>query len=105
MNNKELLLKAIDNYDEYVLTQRETLKALVNLSIDSVVTVSPTAFSKLIKIRRGIIYHNLKIFEKDKFIIKITKTTKRANVFRLNKIKLDYLIKLYENKRNYFDNI
>lgn len=105
MNNKELLLKAIDNYDEYVLTQRETLKALVNLSIDSVVTVSPTAFSKLIKIRREIIYYNLKIFEKDKFIVKITKTTKRANVFRFNKIKLDYLIKLYENKRNYFDNI
>jgi DNA-binding MarR family transcriptional regulator len=103
MDNKELLLKAIDNYDVYSLTQRETLKALVNISIDSVATVSPTGLSKLIKIKRGIIYHNLKIFEKDKFIEKITKTTKRASIFRLSEPKLDYLVKLYENKRNYFD--
>jgi len=104
INNKELLLEAIDHYDVYSLTQRETLKALVNISIDSVVTVSPTALGKLTKIRRGIIYHNLKIFEKDKFIAKVTKTTKRATVFKLSGSKLDYLVKLYENKRNYFDN-
>lgn len=105
MKDKEILLEAIDNYDVYSVTQRETLKALVSISIDDLVTVSPTALSKLINISRGIIYHCLKIFEKDKVIEKITSTTKRSTIFRLNETKLQYIAKLYENKQKYFNNI
>ena len=61
MKDKELLMKAIDNLDIYVATRRATLKALIDLSVDGVASISPTSLSRLIKIGRGIIYNNLRI--------------------------------------------
>src|SRR5690606_26739218 len=101
MKNKELLMKAIDHYDVYVATQRLTLKVLVDLAIDGIVTVSPTALSKLIKIGRGVIYHNLRILEEDGFIKNTGKSRNRSSQYKLNEIKLGEIIEIYDKKSKY----
>jgi hypothetical protein len=101
MKNKELLMKAIDNYDIYVATQKITLKALIDLAIDGIVTISPTALSKLIKIGRGVIYHNLRIFEEDSFIKSTGKSRNRTTLYKLNEVRLNEIVEIYNKKSKY----
>jgi DNA-binding MarR family transcriptional regulator len=101
MKDKELLIRAVDNYDLYVESQRLTLKALIDIAINGLVTISPTALSKLLKIGRGVIYHNLHLLEKDGFIKKSGKSRKRATLYELNEIKLNEIIKIYNKKLKY----
>lgn len=95
-DNKALLLEAVDDYDVYSGTKRDTLKALINLSIHGVARITPTALSKLIKATRGIVYYNLKILENDGFI-----TIKQPTVFILNEPKLSLIIERHKNKANF----
>ncbi len=101
MKNKALLMEAINNHDIYTENQRITLKALIDISIDSVTVVSPTALAKLIKIKRGSIYHNLRILEEDEIIKNIGKAKNRIGLYKLNETKLKEIIELYEIKRKY----
>jgi ribosomal protein S25 len=101
MKDKELLMKAIDSYDIYVATQRLTLKALIDLSIDGVASISPTSLSKLIKIGRGVIYNNLRILQEDGFIKNIGKDKNRIGLYKLNEVKLEEVIELYKKKLKY----
>lgn len=101
MKNKELLIRAIDNYDIYVETQRLTLKVLIDIAINGIVTISPTALSKLLKIGRGVIYHNLRLLEEDGFIKKTGKSRKRTTLYELNEIKLNEIVEIYNKKSKY----
>jgi hypothetical protein len=102
MKNKELLIRAVDNYDLYVETQRLTLKALIDIAINGIITISPTALSKLLKIGRGVVYYNLRLLEEDGFIKKIGKGRKRTTSYELNEIKLSEIIEIYNKKSKYF---
>lgn len=102
MKNKELLLEAIDNLDIYAMTQRTTLKALIDLSIDGVSSISPTSLSRLIKIGRGVIYNNLRILEEDGLIKNIGKARNRIGLYKLNETKLEEIIELHKKKLKYF---
>jgi len=102
MKDKELLMKAIDNLDIYVATRRATLKALIDLSVDGVASISPTSLSRLIKIGRGIIYNNLRILEEDGYIKNIGKARNRIGLYKLNETKLEEIIELYKKKLKYF---
>jgi hypothetical protein len=101
MKDKELLLKAIDNYDVYAATQRITLRALIDLSIDGVASISPTSLSKLIKIGRGLIYNNLRILQEDGFIKNIGKAKNRIGLYKLNETKLEEIVELHKKKLKY----
>lgn len=101
MKDQELLLKAIDNYDIYAPTQRVTLQALIDLSIDGVASISPTSLSKLIKIGRGVIYNNLRILQEDGFIKNIGKDRNRIGLYKLNETKLEEIIEVYKKKSKY----
>jgi ribosomal protein S25 len=101
MKDQELLLRAIDNYDVYVATQRLTLKALVDLSIDGVASISPTSLSRLIKIGRGVIYNNLRILQEDGFIKNVGKDKNRIGLYKLNETKLEEIVELYKKKSKY----
>jgi len=102
MKDKELLMKAIDNLDIYVATRRATLKALIDLSVDGVASISPTSLSRLIKIGRGIIYNNLRILEEDGYIKNIGKARNRIGLYKLNETKLEEIIELHKKKLKYF---
>jgi len=102
MKNKELLIRAVDNYDPYVESQRLTLKALIDISINGIITISPTALSKLLKIGRGVIYYNLRLLEEDSFVKKTGKGRKRATLYELNETKLHEIIEIYNKKSKYF---
>lgn len=91
--NQEELLDAIDDYDLYTITKRSILKAFVKLAIKLEVSITPTELGRLINCKRGIIYYNLKILEKDGFI-----AIKQSTQFTLNLEKLNQLIMRHKNK-------
>lgn len=101
MKDKELLLEAIDSYNLYSKSLRITLRALIDLSIDDIISISPTELSKLIKIGRGIIYYNLRILLDDGIIKKVGTGRNRIGLYKLNEIKLEDIIEVHKKKSKY----
>ena len=94
-NNKLLLFEAIDNYDIYVESKRRTLKALVNIAVNNIAKITPTALIRLLNVSRPIIYYNIKHLEEDN-IIKIEK----PSIYRLDEAKLKEIVTIYKNKQS-----
>jgi CTP-dependent riboflavin kinase len=94
MNNKELLLEAIDNYDVYRLPGKNILKALVAASKkDNTVHISIKSLSELSKVSRQGVYNTLRYLEADK-IIERNKDHK-LTVFILNVTELEKIVDYY----------
>jgi Fe2+ or Zn2+ uptake regulation protein len=100
MEDRELLLKAIDNYDAYSIPQRETLKALLKLSSDGIVIIKPAQLSSLTNLSRTLIYYNLKVFEKEGLIKKLDRVN-RLYRFKIEEDKLKHFIEVYNRLSDY----
>lgn len=99
--NKEILLEAINYYDDYTVTQRKILKFLVNMAIDDIVVITPAKLIKLLNANKSTVYLALGRFQEDKLIMladpsKNGKFTK----FKLNQEQLNIIIKRFELQRN-----
>ena len=101
MQNKEAILEAINSLDIYTETARRTLKALVDISIDSVAQVSPTSLSKLLKIGRGVVYYNWRILQEDGIIKNVGKEKNRIGLYKLNETKLNESVEIFKAKQKY----
>jgi len=98
MNNKEQIIKSIDNYDSYSVGYRKILKLLVELAIDDIAHITVMQLSKISMMSREMIYQALYVFQQDG-IIEIVKRTKgktgTINCIILKPNKLNQLIQFY----------
>jgi len=99
LNNKKLLLTAVDYYSLYTEKQRSLLKYLINLSIDGVIKLSTSEASKYIKTSRANVYLTLDKFEKEELLSKVREKADRHSAYKLNNDKLNYILQVYYNKQ------
>lgn len=101
MDNKEQLLKAIDNYDAYSIGYRKILKLLVELAIDDIAHITVIQLSKISMLSREMIYQALYAFHQDG-LIEIVKRTKgktgTISCVILKPNRLDQLLQFYSKQ-------
>ena len=100
MKDKDLLVKAIDNYDPLTPAHRKVLKVLVDLAVDEVALITVIKLCKISTLSRTLIYQALEVLEKQEFI-EVIKTDKNVNKSKLNSITLrpdglESIVKYYE---------
>ena len=100
IEDKELLLEAIDNYDVYTPSVATVLKILIELSVDDVVIISVLKLSKLTKISRPVVYKALETFEETGIIERIKKPQHKTSCFYLKANKLKHIIEHYKRQKN-----
>lgn len=100
MENKGLILEAIDNYSLFNKNQKNILKALINLSVDGEVIASIADLLKITKSARATISTALSFLEKNE-IIEIVRS--RGVVFtgcKIKQPKLSEIIIRYQTKKS-----
>ena len=100
-----MLITAIDDFDMYSFNQRETLKVIVNTAVNNLSSISANYISQVTKISEPNVYSNLRKLQKDNAIKKIRTTGTKLDSFELNPEKLEYILKLYQNKKAMEKNI
>jgi len=104
MKDKELLLKAIDNYDTYPQKQREILKTLIGISVNDIAIITPRELTKLLNTTKATVYYSLTRLKDDEVIINQNREKERFSTFRLNNTKLEDILNIYKRKIEYFKN-
>jgi Fe2+ or Zn2+ uptake regulation protein len=102
MKDKELLLKAIDNYDVYTPKQREILKTLIGISVNDIAIITPRELTKLLNTTKATVYYSLTRLKEDEIIINQNGEKERFSIHRLNNTKLDDILTVYKRKTEYF---
>lgn len=101
MKDKELLLKAIDNYDLLTQSGKIVLKSLIKLAIDDVVIINIKELSKLSKVSRPAVYSSLKILEDSGFIERQTSPGSRLSSFLLKPQRFNAITNYYTVRKNF----
>jgi len=104
LNNKQSLIHAIEDYDVYSLNQRKILALLVNVSVKQLASVSIDYITKTVRISKPNVYQNITKLIKDKTIIRIRQKGTKVDSYELCKEKLDYILQIYQNKKNIENN-
>lgn len=105
MENKELLIEAIDNSLKYTLKQRDILKLFLNLEVNELVSITPRELAEMFNVTRATIYLSLNILEKDGLIKNMTEKGRHFNIYRLSKSNLNDLLQVYTKKKDYLKKI
>ena len=100
MNDKELLLEAIDNYDLLTPKYRIILKALIELAIDNVAIISVVKLSEITNVSRPVIYKALEVIKENQYIEQYKKSKNSLTSFIIKPIKLQDIVKYYKNQKN-----
>lgn len=99
MNNKTLIIEAIDNFEMYSLNQKEILKVIVSTAVNNLASISASYISSVTNISEPNVYSNLRKLQKDNAIKKTRTAGTKLDTFELNHEKLDYILKLHQNKK------
>jgi len=97
-DNKEQLIKAIDNYNSYSIGSRKILKLLVELAIDDIAHITVMQLSKISKLSREMIYQALCAFQQDGLIEIVKKTKGKTGIISfiiLKPNRLERLVQFY----------
>lgn len=97
MNDKELLLEAIDNYDVLTPQGRDILRTLVIAAKDdNTVNITIKNLYELSKVSKQGAYNTLQNLEKSQFIERVKVIGNRISLFKLNATKLEEVIEYYK---------
>jgi DNA-binding transcriptional regulator GbsR (MarR family) len=99
MEEKDMILKAIDAYDVYNTASKSVLKTLVASPYmeDNVVKISINALAELSKLSRQGVYNALKYIERDNIVERFKKSGERVVYFKVNKNKIAEISQYYSN--------
>lgn len=97
MENKELLLAALEAYPEITSSQKNILKVLINLGAE----VNIKTLIDVLKLKRQSIYPNLKKLEELQLV---HSEKRRTQFFGINRAKMSKVIEFYNNKQKILQN-
>lgn len=92
IDNKNLILEAIDNYDLYIKSCKEVLKAIVCISKDDICIINAKSLEKVVNYTNPVIYKALRVLKKDRILITNDKIKEQKYRFTLNRDKLNEII-------------
>lgn len=101
IENKELLIAAIKDYEPYNNSQKKLLIALLNICVDNSVTTSVSSLSKLVGFTRAMVYKSLEALQQDGAIKKANIKQARVSTFELNQTKMRHLAEVYIKKQEF----
>jgi DNA-binding transcriptional ArsR family regulator len=105
MKDKELLLKAVEDYPKYKSLRKKILKLIIGCSLNGISTISPSELVKELNITKSTAYSHLKALKKDGIIISPDEGEEQFTTFRLNQMKADDIIAIYSMKKDYLKKI
>lgn len=91
-DKKEIILKALDYYDDYPKVQRKILKTLIEIAVDNMVIVTPTNLSKMAAVSRPSVYQTITILKNDEIIKSLADANKNKYKFIINIEKLSNIL-------------
>ena len=99
MENKNLILKAIDSYDVYNMASKTVLKTLIaSPSIDdSTIKISIKALAEMSHLSIQGVYNALRYIERDKVVERFKKSGERVVFFKINKNKISNICQYYND--------
>lgn len=100
MTDKEFIIKSIENYTFYTVSQRLLLKSLYQLASDNCVYASMSDVGKISKISRASVYRILAIFQKDGLISIPNKENSKLNKIILVSEKIEQIKDTFIKKTN-----
>lgn len=95
----DIFPKAINDYDLFTHKQKKVLTALVAVAVDNVAYISASSISKAIKLALNSTYVVLRSLENEGYISRERSKPQKSNSYIINKEKLEWLVKLYEQKK------
>ncbi len=101
MNEKDLLLAAIDDYPQYTKSQKIVLKTIASIAVNDLAAVSVQYLSEQANVTKTHVYLILKKLQADHCINIVRNKLHRSNLYKLNNVGLDHLIQVYNNKKSY----
>ncbi len=99
MENKNLILKAIDSYDVYNMASKTVLKTLIaSPSIDdSTIKISIKALAEMSHLSIQGVYNALRYIERDKVVERFKKSGERVVFFKKKKNKISKICQYYND--------
>ena len=99
IDNKELLLAAIEDYDLYSMSQRQLLKILITIEIDNIASVKTQYLMSALNLSKAAIYKIIKQLEGNQLIKRVRLKGTQHDSFQINKASLIHIVRLYNNKK------
>jgi DNA-binding transcriptional regulator GbsR (MarR family) len=96
VDNKKLLIKAIEGSVLYNPSEKIILKTLINLAVNYIASVDIINLHTITQLNKTVIYKNLTTLEEINIIKKIEQSGRRINTFKLNQEQLDYTLQAYQ---------
>ncbi|NQV77821.1 MAG: hypothetical protein HQ490_05635 [Lutibacter sp.] len=102
MQDKNMILKAIDSYDVYNTASKSVLKTLVAITPmeNNVIKISIKALGEMSHLSRQGVYNALKYIERDNVVERFKKSGERVVYFKLNENKITEICEYYNNLQN-----
>lgn len=97
-NELELLIKAIDNYDLYIGSEKEILKTMLKIATDNIAIINANSLIQITGYSKPVIYKVIKKLERDKIIVNTNSKSEPKSRFKINQDKLDEIINAFNKK-------
>jgi len=104
MNDKELLLKAIDNYSLYTSAQRVLLRTFVSINVNNIIITDVKELSKMLGISKATIYSSLEIFLIGGVIERVKSPNKGIGMLKLISSQLEEIKNIFLKKHELLKN-
>lgn len=101
LDDKELMLRAVEDYPVYTKRQRKMLGALVGLSTRGLVTTNVSSLVKVTGMANAAIYTLLGELEQDGAIARIGSPRAPVKAFALKYNRLHLMVESYLSKQEY----
>ncbi len=72
MENQEVIKEAIKNFSNYSSKQNDVICALIDISVDQIISIKVDVLCEITNLKRSTIYFALKAFQKDGLILTST---------------------------------
>lgn len=96
MEEKELLLEALDHYGSVSPAAITVLKILVQVAVDEVAIIKITDLTRLSKLAQNTVYTSLLTLEKEKFLERISKKGSKVGNYKIKSLRFEDVIKRYK---------
>lgn len=100
IDNKALLIDAINNYDLLTPNERKVLITLIKISVDDIAIINIKKLSEVSKVSRPVIYKALSTYNHYNLLERGDSTRNCMNTFVLKKNNLQNIIKHHLAQRN-----
>ena len=101
IQNKELLISAINNCDKYNKSQKTLLSLFVSTHNNGIIDITMTSMVSLAKITRVMVYKNIDFLVEDGVISEGNSLSPRIKRFVLNEDALQEIIDLYLKRQEF----